>query len=275
MYMELLKINTKLVSEILQQFLDEEIRKAGFKHVVLGLSGGIDSSVVAFLCARAFPPGNVTALIMPYRTSDPKNIQHAEMIARQLEITYAIIDISAMVDAFFAKEPDANHIRRGNKMARERMCMLYDYATKMNALVIGTSNKTELLLGYGTIFGDLASAINPIGDLYKTHIWQLAEYLGVPQEIINKKPSADLWLGQTDEDEIGYSYAEIDRLLYYLVDLRYSEEMLLELNFTKEMIDDIKKRIQRSQFKRRPPVIAKLSHRTINQDFRYCRDWGV
>lgn len=273
--MELLKINTQLVSEILQQFLKEEVRKAGFSRVVLGLSGGIDSSVVAFLCARAFPPGDVTALIMPYRTSNPVNIQHAEMLANQLRIHHEQIDISEMVDAFFAKEADADHIRRGNKMARERMCVLYDYSTRMNAMVVGTSNKTELMLGYGTIFGDLASAINPIGDLYKSHIWQLAEDLGVPREIIKKKPSADLWLGQTDEEEIGYSYAEIDRLLYYLVDLRYSEEMLLEMNFTKQMVQDIQKRIQRSQFKRRPPVIAKLSHRTINQDFRYCRDWGV
>jgi NAD+ synthase len=273
--MELLKINTELVSKILQQFLKEEVYKAGFKRVVLGLSGGIDSTVVAFLCAQAFPPEDVSALIMPYRTSNPENIHHAEMVAKQLAITNDIIDISDMVDAFFANDPDADHLRKGNKMARERMCLLYDYSTKEKALVIGTSNKTELLLGYGTIFGDLASAINPIGDLYKSHIWQLAEDLGVPKEIIEKKPSADLWLGQTDEEEIGYSYAEIDRLLYYMVDLRYSEEMLIDLKFTQEMVHDIQKRIQKSQFKRRPPVIAKLSNRTINQDFRYCRDWGV
>jgi NAD+ synthase len=273
--MEKLKINTELVAAILQKFLKEEVYKTGFKNVVLGLSGGIDSSVVASLCTRAFPPETVFALIMPYRTSNPENRRHAELLANQLDITYSIIDISEMVDAFFAGESDVDHIRRGNKMARERMCLLYDYSTKHNALVIGTSNKTELLLGYGTIFGDLASAINPIGDLYKTHICQLAEYLEIPPEIIKKPPSADLWRGQTDEDEIGYNYAEIDRLLYYMVDLRYSEEMLLELNFTKKMVGDIQKRIQQSQFKRRPPVIAKLSHRTINQDFRYCRDWGV
>lgn len=142
-------------------------------------------------------------------------------------------------------------------------------------MVIGTSNKTELLLGYGTIFGDLASAVNPIGDLYKTQIWNLAEYLDVPKEIIDKPPSADLWTGQTDEDEIGYTYAEIDRLLHFMVDRRYSEAMLLDLGFKKPMIRDIFTRMQRSQFKRRPPVIAKLTNRTINQDFRYCRDWGV
>jgi NAD+ synthase len=160
-------------------------------------------------------------------------------------------------------------------MARERMCFLYDYSSKHQALVIGTSNKTELMLGYGTIFGDLASAINPIGDLYKTQIWQLADYLGIPKEIIEKPPSADLWSGQTDEKEIGYTYDKIDALLHYLIDLRYSTEMLLEQGFSSEMVKDIQKKIQIYQFKRRPPIIAKLSNRTINQDFRYCRDWGV
>ncbi|MCK5330179.1 MAG: NAD(+) synthase, partial [Candidatus Marinimicrobia bacterium] len=138
-----------------------------------------------------------------------------------------------------------------------------------------TSNKTELLLGYGTIFGDLASAINPIGDLYKSQIWELAEYLGVPKDIIKKPPSADLWAGQTDEDEIGYSYEQIDKLLHYMIDHRYSNDMLLDQGFAKEMINKIQQMIQTSQFKRRPPIIAKLSNRTINQDFRYCRDWGV
>jgi NAD+ synthase len=160
-------------------------------------------------------------------------------------------------------------------MARERMCLLYDFSSKHHAMVIGTSNKTELLLGYGTIFGDLASAINPIGDLYKSQIWKLAEYYKIPKHIIEKPPSADLWAGQTDEHEIGYPYKDIDLLLHYLIDFRYSETMLIELNFSIEMIRDIKEKIQKSQFKRRPPVIAKLTNRTINQDFRYCRDWGV
>jgi NAD+ synthase len=273
--MEFLKIDSNYVTGILAQFLKEETEKAGFKKVVFGLSGGIDSTVVAYLCTHALSAENVTALVLPYSSSSPENIKDAENVAQSLQIEYQIIDISPMVDIFFKKESDANHIRRGNLMARERMCVIYDYSSKHDALVIGTSNKSELLLGYGTIFGDLASAINPIGDLYKTHIRQIAQFYGVPDNIINKSPSADLWLGQTDEEELGYSYDEIDRLLYYLIDLRYSDKMLVELGFLPNMIKDIKIRIQKSQFKRRPPIIAKLSNRTINQDFRYCRDWGV
>jgi len=273
--MSYLKIDPQLVSKILQEFLYNETTKAGFKKVVLGLSGGIDSAVVAYLCANTFSPNYVTALIMPYRTSNPENMKHAKIIVKNLKISSETHDISEMVDAFYKFDPKADMVRQGNRMARERMCFLYDFSSKHRALVIGTSNKTELMLGYGTIFGDLASAINLIGDLYKTQIWQLAEYLGIPKEIIEKPPSADLWSGQTDEEEIGYSYDKIDALLHHLIDLRYSTEMLLDLGFSAEMVKDIQHKIQLYQFKRRPPVIAKLSNRTINQDFRYCRDWGV
>ena len=271
----MLTINSALVSDMLERFLREEMEKIAVSKAVIGLSGGVDSSVVACLLQRSLGAENVHALIMPYKESNPESQTHAELLADQLEIGYSVKDITPMVDAFFKDEPDAGHLRRGNKMARERMCLLYDYSARTGALVIGTSNKTELLLGYGTIFGDLASAINPIGDLYKTQIWQLAEYLNVPREIREKKPSADLWIGQTDEDELGYTYEEIDKLLFYLIDLRYPDEILLDMGYTSQTLKDIKNRIQKNQFKRRPPVIAKLSNRTINQDFRYCRDWGV
>jgi len=271
----MLTIDAKLVADVLTHFLKEEVHKIGISKAVLGLSGGVDSSVVATLLERSLGKENVHALVMPFRESNPDSKNHAELLAKQLGISYDVRDISTMVDAFFADDPEANVIRRGNKMARERMCMLYDYSAEYNALVIGTSNKTELLLGYGTIFGDLACAVNPIGDLYKSQIWQLAEHLEIPKEIIKKAPSADLWLGQTDEEELGYTYAEMDQLLYYLVDLRYTDEILLNMDYTKKTLSDIKTRIQKNQFKGRPPVIAKLTDRTINQDFRSLRDWGV
>lgn len=271
----MLSLNTDWLKRTLDIFIREEVRKIGMNKVVVGLSGGVDSAVVAALAVSALGAENVHALIMPYRTSNPQSDAHARIFAEKLKISYEVLDISPAVDVFFKSRPDASALRRGNKMARERMCCLYDYSAANPSLVIGTSNKTELLLGYGTIFGDLASAINPVGDLYKSQIWPLAKALGVPDEIVNKAPSADLWDGQNDEDDLGYSYDKIDRLLFYFIDLRYPDSFILEQGFQQEMIDDIRGRIQRSQFKRRPPVIAKLSDRTINQDFRYCRDWGV
>jgi len=271
----MLKINPEIVVQILENFLRDEMHKIGIRRAVLGLSGGVDSAVVAALLARTLGRDFVHALIMPYRTSNPESEEHARKFADQLEITSDVLDISLMVDSFFKAFPDADQLRRGNRMARERMCLLYDYSSANSALVIGTSNKTELLLGYGTIFGDLASAINPIGDLYKSQIWELARYLDIPDVIIDKVPSADLWIGQTDEEELGYSYSEIDKFLYYYIDQRYPDDLLTEAGYKDEMIQAIKGRIQKNQFKRRPPVIAKVSNRTINQDFRYCRDWGV
>ena len=269
-----LVINPELVKRILIGFIRNEVRKVGFERLVLGLSGGVDSSLVASLAAEALGPPNVLAVIMPYKTSDPKSRSDALQVVQQLGIHRLEIDISPQIDAYFERFPDADQKRRGNKMARERMTILYDHSFAWRALVIGTSNKTELLLGYGTIYGDMASAINPIGDLYKTQVWQLADAIGVPTAIVQKAPSADLWAGQSDETELGFQYRMIDQLLYYLVDHRYRVEELKRLGFEEAFVEDIIRRVRDNQYKRRLPMIAKLSSRTIDRDFRYPRDWG-
>jgi NAD+ synthase len=269
-----LVMNPELVKRILVGFIRNEVRKVAFERVVLGLSGGVDSSLVATLATEALGPKNVLALIMPYKTSDPKSRSDALQVVQQLGIQHLEIDISPQIDAYFERFPEADQKRRGNKLARERMTILYDHSFAWRGLVIGTSNKTELLLGYGTIYGDMASAINPIGDLYKTQVWQLADAVGVPTAIVQKAPSADLWAGQSDETELGFQYRMIDQLLYYLVDHRYSVEELRRLGFDEAFIKDILRRVRDNQYKRRLPVIAKLSSRTIDRDFRYPRDWG-
>jgi NAD+ synthase len=270
-----LEINAPLVESILVGFLRKEVRRVGFERVVLGLSGGVDSAVVAALAAKALGPENVTGISMPYRLSSPASLADARAIAARFEIELKVIEITPQVDAYFQGVPDADDARRGNKMARERMTVLYDQSAAENALVVGTSNKTELLLGYGTIFGDMASALNPIGDLYKSQVWQLAAHVGVPEQVIKKPPSADLWEGQSDEQELGFAYAAVDRLLFYLVDKRYSAEQLVEMGHDRAFVDSVIRRVRLNQYKRRPPIIAKLSARTIDREFRYPRDWGV
>ncbi len=268
-------INKDFVHKILVEFIRDETRNAGFQKGIVGLSGGVDSAVCAFLAAEALGHENVTAVMMPYRTSSPESLSDAEEVVTALGIHSEVVDISPMVDPFLDRAGIRDKIRSGNVMARQRMIVLYDVSSREKGLVLGTSNKTEILLGYGTLFGDMASALNPLGDLYKTQVWQLAEHLGVPGHIIEKRPTADLWEGQTDEDELGFSYNRVDRLLYLLVDERRTDEELGASGFEKGMIDRVKKMVARNQFKRRPPVIAKISHRTVNIDFRYPRDWGI
>ena len=270
-----LEINASLVESILVGFLRKEVHRVGFEKVVLGLSGGVDSSLAAALAAKALGPANVTGVSMPYRLSNPRSLADARAVAESLEIELRVVEITPQVDAYFERFPDADAARRGNKMARERMTILYDQSSAENALVVGTSNKTELLLGYGTIFGDMASALNPIGDLYKSQVWQLAAHVGVPEQVIRKPPSADLWEGQSDEQELGFAYAAVDRLLFYLVDKRYSAGELVEAGHDRAFVDSVTRRVRLNQYKRRPPVIAKLSARTIDREFRYPRDWGV
>jgi NAD+ synthase len=240
----------------------------------VGLSGGIDSAVSAAIARRALGARNVLAVLLPYRTSSPSSLSDARRIAGSLGVATEKVPITPMIDAYFRRMRGASRHRRGNKMARERMAVLYDLSARDERLVLGTSNKTEILLGYGTQHGDLASAVNPLGDLYKTQVRQVATGLGIPDDLVWKTATADLWKGQTDEKEIGYAYADIDLLLLRLVDRRETEEDLVRTGFPRRMVRDLKGRMVRSQFKRRPPILARLTRRAVNLDFRYPRDWN-
>lgn len=269
-----MKINPAFAEKLLTRFIKEELGKFNFKKGILGLSGGLDSTVCAFLAARALGPENVVGLIMPYGDTFNKEVKDAAEIASDLKIHSHIIDVLPMVDAYYAEHPTQSHILKGNKMARERMSILYDFSEREKALILGTSNKTELLLGYGTIHGDMACAINPLGDLYKTQIRQLAQYLKVPDRIRKKKPTAGLWQGQTDEDELGLSYDKIDKILFHLIDLRKTKKEMLAEGFLAKDIEMIIERIQKSEFKRHLPPIPKISARTVGHDFLFPYDRG-
>jgi NAD+ synthase len=262
-----------IVEDILKAFLVNEIHKFGFSSLVLGLSGGIDSAVVCELAVRALGADNVLALMMPYASSSPESLEHAEIMIRKLGIRAEEVVITPAVDAFFSSVPADQLLRRGNIMARTRMVFLYDVSARDGRLVAGTSNKTELLLGYGTMFGDMASAVNPIGDLYKTQIRGLARHLGIPEALIVKAPSADLWEGQSDEDDLGFSYEAVDLLLYMMLEKRMDKQAILDEGVTEFFYDRVRKMVVRNQYKRMMPVIAKISGRTPGIDFRYARDW--
>ena len=272
---EKLGINTALARQILAAFLRDEVRRTGLKRAVLGLSGGIDSALACFLAVEALGPDNVTALRLPYKSSSSDSLAHAQLVINQLGIESETFDITPMVEPLLATLPADASKRRGNVMARARMVVWYDRSAALKALVIGTSNKTEILLGYSTLFGDSASALNPLGDLYKTQVRQLARAVGVPAPIIEKPPSADLWPGQTDEGEMDLTYEHVDQLLYLLVDQRYKPEECVEAGFDKAFVERVLKTIRQNQFKRMPPIIAKLSNRTVGYDFLYLRDWGT
>jgi len=270
-----LSINSELARKVLSGFIRKELARAGFGKAVLGLSGGIDSALSCFLAAEAIGPQNVLALRMPYRTSSQDSLDHAQLVINQLGVQSLTIEITEMVEPLFEKLPKIDALRKGNVMARQRMIILYDQSEAFEALVVGTGNKTEILLGYSTLFGDSASAFNPIGDLYKTQVRQLALDLGVPAEILEKAPSADLWVDQTDEAELGYTYEEVDKLLYLLVDHRYTPKECVEAGFQEEFVQSVVGRVMRNHFKRVMPPIAKISNRTIGYDFLYPRDWGT
>ena len=270
-----LTVNSELARKILTNFIRSEITRVGFQHAVIGLSGGIDSALSCILAAEALGPENVLAIRMPYKTSAQDSLDDAQQVIALTGVKSLTIPITDMVEPLFNLFPDMDSVRKGNIMARARMIMLYDQSSAFNGLVVGTGNKTEILLGYTTLYGDSACAINPIGDLYKTQVRQLSKDLGLPSSVISKPPSADLWVGQTDESDLGFTYAEVDQLLYLLVDERYTPQECIESGFESSFVSAVVKRIQRNHFKRIMPPICKLNNRTIGYDFLYMRDWGT
>ncbi len=258
-----------LLENFLVKFLKDEVFKTGLKSAVIGLSGGIDSAVVAVLAKKAFND-DLLCILMPSEFSSKESVEDAKELAEKFDIKYEIVSIEPMLKAYISK--DMTPLRVGNLSARLRMCVLYDISARENSLVIGTSNKSELLLGYGTLFGDLASAVNPIGDLYKSEIFEFAKHLEITENIIKKPPSADLWVGQSDEEDLGYTYAEIDKVLKDYVDNRYSKEELLKKGYEEKLCDLVIQKINRNHFKRKLPIIAKVSNRSIGHDFLYARD---
>ena len=270
-----LTINTDVAHQILVGFIKSEVTRVGFSRALINLSGGLDSAIACVLAVDALGAENVFALRLPYRTSSKDSLEHAQLIIDKYKLQSETIDITEMVDPLIKRDANMSNTRKGNIMARVRMIALYDQTEVFKGLPIGTSNKTEILLGYSTLWGDMASAINPIGDLYKTQVRQLARAIDVPAPIIDKPPSADLWVGQTDEGELGFTYEEVDKVLYLLVDQRNSPQECVEEGFSEKFVNLVLTRIRRNQFKRMMPPIAKLSNRTIGYDFLYLRDWGT
>lgn len=258
-----LRVNAPLLTDWLLAFLQDELCwRRGFRTAVVAASGGVDSSLVLYLCARALGPKNVVALRLPYRTSSPESLEHAQLCIDDLGVRSETVDISAAVDGYLAGEPDANPRRRGNVMARTRMIITFDKSEKYGGLPIGTGNKTERLFGYFTWHADDAPPINPIGDLFKTQVWQLARYVGVPSVIVEKPASADLIQGQTDEGDIGISYPKADHILYYLLQ-GYGEERLIAMGFDASEVQLVVRRLDSTHWKRRLPTTAMVSHTSI------------
>jgi NAD+ synthase len=262
---QLLKINPQLVRAWLVAFLRDELkRRRNFHKAVVGISGGVDSSLVAFLCAEALGPENVLGIRMPYRTSSKESLDHAQLVIDALGIPSQTIEITKAVDGYIGEfEPDANGLRRGNVMARTRMIILFDQSAKHNALPIGTGNKSERLFGYYTWHADDSPPINPIGDLYKSQVWELSRFIGVPSVIVDKPASADLIQGQTDESDFGISYREADRILTLLL-RGYSRERILEMGVPPAELDLVKRKVDSTHWKRHLPTVAMLSSTSIN-----------
>jgi NAD+ synthase len=268
-----LAIDTDVARRIIGGFIREQLGQAGFERLVLGLSGGIDSALVAYLAAEAIGPERLLCVLMPYRTSSDGSRTDAEEVVRRLGCASELVDITGMVDAYFGGSggAQASALRRGNLMARMRMSVLYDHSATWGGLVVGTGNKTEILIGYTTLFGDSASALVPVGDLYKSQVMQVASAMGVPESIVAKRPSADLWPGQTDEQELGMSYAQLDRLLFWMIDRRRDSVELAAMGFAPGEVERVQRMVAGSEFKRQMPPIAKLGRRTVGVDYLYPR----
>ncbi|MBD3170416.1 MAG: NAD+ synthase [candidate division Zixibacteria bacterium] len=271
--MDLFEINPREVAEKLITFLKENLERVGRNGFVLGLSGGLDSSVCAALAVEAIGAGKINALMMPYATSSSASISDAEMLAEKLKIKVTKIDITPIVEPYFKLETDINYLRKGNFMARIRMALLYDHAARTRSLVLGTSNKSEALLGYGTLHGDVAWDINPLWDLYKTQVRTLAEYLEIPQAIIHKKPTADLWQGQTDENELGFTYERVDKLLFLALDKALRDPEIETEGFSMEEINRAKRLVKANQFKRSGPIVARIFPEYPGCDFIAPDSW--
>ncbi len=258
-------LNAGITTEWLVEFLrDELVSRRGIPRAVIGLSGGVDSAVTAFLCARALGAQNVHAIRMPYKTSHASSLNDAQLVVDELHLPCATIDISAAVDGYLQFEPDADARRRGNVMARVRMVVLFDQSAKLDALPIGTGNKTERLLGYFTWHADDTPPVNPIGDLFKSQVWELARYLGVPQRLIDKAPTADLHADQTDEADLGITYARADAILAQLL-LGYTDAQLVERGLSHDEVTLIRRRVDASHWKRHLPTTAMLTDTAINE----------
>lgn len=270
---ERLNINTDLARRMLTGFIKDQIEKTGMRGAVLGLSGGIDSALSAYLSAEALGPENVLAVRMPYTTSSQSSLIDADLVIEALGIRSMTVPISPMADGLISQFPDMSALRKGNIMARMRMVVLYDQSAALGLLPMGTSNKTEFLLGYSTIYGDSGVALHPIADLYKYQVRQLSRALGVPQPVIDKAPSADLWEGQTDEGELGFTYDEVDQVLYLLVDERYTVDQVVAEGFDAAFVKKVWTRVKNNHYKRTMPNVAKLSGRSIGHDFLYLRDY--
>ncbi len=260
-----LAIDPPMTAQWLESFLrDELIRRRGIGRAVFGLSGGIDSAVVAYLCARALGPDNVFAIRMPYRSSSADSLHDAQLVIDALGIQSQTLEISDAVDGYLRHAPDADARRRGNVMARMRMLTLFDQSAKLGALPIGTGNKTERLMGYFTWHADDSPPVNPIGDLFKTQVWALARYLGVPVRVIDKAPSADLEADQTDESDLGITYAKADQILSLIL-TGYSDAALAARGFAAGDITLVRKRVDGTHWKRHLPTTALVSSTAINE----------